>query len=292
MEVRVTNFDVNQVVTQKLLQTQSSLAEKQLEISSGKAFQKTSDDPIRANKSMLLKASENRIDQYLNNIDDAESFLKKVEGVLGNTIDVLQLTREAALQAKNDTTNKLDRNTLADTVEQQIKQVVALANTKHLDKYIFSGEKTKTESFTYNGTSATYNGDSGQLKIEVSNRLDMDITKPGDAIFTNLINNMINLRDQIRTGTNTDIETALQNFDGTMNQVVEQRADFGIKVDSLENLKNSYEQTKLNVGIQKSDNEDIDLTKVITEYTRIQQIYQATIQSTVKMKDLSLVNYL
>lgn len=290
--MRVTLFSKFDMMKHHMNNIQQRTVEQRNQIATGKRFENISEDPVRANQVMIIKNSMGKIEQLQKNINDAESFLKTSESTLGTTIDVLQNAREQGLKAKNDTFSTEDKNTFADMVEQNIQQVLTLSNTKYLGKHLFSGEKTQTNSFSYDGLTATYQGDLDVPKMKVSPSMEMEISENGQEAFQSVFDSLIALRDEIRTGTNADIQNAIEQLDVATNKVTDTRSGLGVKMTSLEMLNEGYESEKLGLETKRTNIEEVDFTKIMMEYANTERIYQGMLASSNKMFQNSLINYI
>lgn len=290
--MRVSSYENYDKTIYSINLLQQTMAQRQEQISTGKAFQTMSEDPIRANQLSLVTKSYDRITQYQKNISDAKAYLSQVEGAMGSTVNVLQDTRAKALLAKNGTVSAQDRATYVADIENNIQQVVNLANSQFLGKYVFSGQQTQTVPFSYAGGAVTYNGDNNSLDFRISNTSSVTISEPGSNTFEGVINSMITLRDQIATGDGVQISTALGNFDTEMNKVVDLRSNIGTRMSAADALNEVYQNSKTNLDVQKESVGGVDAIEALLEFTKTQSTYQATIQAMVKMNSVSILNYL
>ena len=232
------------------------------------------------------------MNQFQKNISDAKGFLDTVESNLGTAVNVIQQAREDGLKASNGTYSSQDKQSMAGSVDEAINQIVTIANSQYLGKFLFSGEKTQTASFTYDGTTATYNGDNNVPQIKVTPSYSVDTTVLGDKTFSNVLNSLINLRNQIQTGTSTDIDNAIGSLDTATNDVVNARSNVGVQSDSLNTLKSNYDEQSVGLETQRSLAEDVDMTKAMTEHANTQIIYQSILATTAKMYSVSLLDYM
>jgi flagellar hook-associated protein 3 FlgL len=290
--MRVSNYENYDKTVYAINITQRTMAIKQQQIASGKAFDKVSEDPLRANQLSLVQKSYNRLEQFQRNITDAKGFLTQVETTMGNAVSILQDTRDKALLAKNGTASAEDVQTYLMAINNNIEQMVNYGNTQVLGRYIFAGQQTQTVPFNYDGSTVTYSGDSQPLTYNISDTSTVNITSPGDQSFLGMINAMINLRDQISLGNQTGMGTALGGFDVEMNKVIDLRSEMGTRLNAIDALNEGYETSKTNLDAQKEIVGGIDYVQVITELEKAQQAYQATIQAAVKVNEVSILNYM
>jgi flagellar hook-associated protein 3 FlgL len=283
------NFGVSQYQMSKV---QYQMNQKQLEISSGRAFTDPSDDPMRQNRSFLISQAQGVSEQMQKNIGDASIFLNKTDAAFTSTIDMLQEVRKNGLLASNGTASTSDKNTYASSVEQSIQAILSLANGKELGGYVFSGEKTNTVPFTYDGTAVTYQGNSNVKSFEVTPNYSMPISEPGDVAFSDILTKLIALRDQIKTGTSATINTALSNLEDPTNALIDLRSKIGTRMKSLEVIGDNYKTMDASLTAQKGENEGIDLPKALSEFAIMQQIYEASIKSRTKIMQTSILNFI
>src|SRR5262249_15791212 len=143
-----------------------------------------------------------------------------------------------------------DRRNSAAEVHQTLQQLLSLANTKLDGRYIFGGFKNDTAPFTDNGVSATYSGDSGDIKT---------VTGPSTTVTPNLTGNKVFQGVGITGGEDLfdilhDLETALTandvtgpngittqsgRLDKALEQVLSLRTEVGARTQTTEAAKAS-----------------------------------------------------
>lgn len=114
----------------------------QNQIATGKKIRVPSDDPIVAARALKLRTDVSEIEQYKRNVQDAMSWMDITESTLNNLTEILQRTRELAVQGANGTTTPSDTEKISQEVMQLRKQAVHLGNATYAGRYIFSGYKT------------------------------------------------------------------------------------------------------------------------------------------------------
>ncbi|NGY88963.1 hypothetical protein F6Y05_38965 [Bacillus megaterium] len=76
------------------------------------------------------------------------------------------------------------------------------------------------------------------------------------------------------------------------NNFIDKRAKIGVQTQSVELLNESYSQVKLDLSVKRQENDDVDMTAAISDFSYMQSIYQATIQSSLKMMQNSILDYI
>lgn len=123
-----------------------------VQMASGKEIQKPSDDPIIASKSLKFQFILNDIDQYLNNANDAKSWMEISENALDGIKDIINATKELSLQAANDTMTDEDKMMLNEQVTQMLSQLIEVGNTNYAGSYIFAGYDVNQQPFSDEAT--------------------------------------------------------------------------------------------------------------------------------------------
>ena len=173
-----------------LNQVQLQLAKLVSQTSTGKAFERPSDDPAATAVSLDLHSSLKYLYQYNRNIDDGISRLEYNETAVYEVDTQLQRVRELTVQASNSYLTRSDREAIAEELNQLLEHVVTIANSNYRGRYIFSGFESLTESFSINSNTAdgmlnsvTYQGDYGDIERNIGNSRDLDVNLNGREVF-------------------------------------------------------------------------------------------------------------
>jgi flagellar hook-associated protein 3 FlgL len=152
-----------------LMQSLQSMVDRtQKQISSGNRILTPSDDPIAASRTLELRESLSRIDQFERNSDIATIQLQDEEVALQGVNDVLQRVRELSLQANNATQSDETRSLISVELRQHLNQLVQLANQQDgQGRYLFAGNREETTPVTVGPGGFIYNGDEGQREAQI-----------------------------------------------------------------------------------------------------------------------------
>lgn len=107
--MRVTHKMVSQQFIQNLNRNNTSMEKLQGQISSGKKFEKISDQPGATLQGLTYRSTLSHVEQYQKNAQDGIDWSTAIDGALGNVTDVLHRVRELTVEASNDTINESDR---------------------------------------------------------------------------------------------------------------------------------------------------------------------------------------
>ena len=182
-----TSWQFQQSVTTMLSQ-QSSLANTQNQVTTGKRINVASDDPTGAAQALSLNHILASNAQYTSNIDAANTRLTTEGGALDSVTSLLDRARTLALNGINGSLAPSDRQDMATELTQIRDQLVQLANTTDTNgAALFAGTSTTSTPFTENADgTVTYNGNNGQLNTAIGSSLQVPIGDAGSTVFMNL----------------------------------------------------------------------------------------------------------
>ncbi|MFI4889202.1 MAG: flagellar hook-associated protein FlgL [Steroidobacterales bacterium] len=177
---------------------QASVAQTQSDISSGLAFTTPSQDPTAAGSVDQYNQALAQSQQYSANASSAQNSLNSEGSALTQVVSQLQSLYSLALQANSGTVSAQNLSAIATQAQQIQGSLLALANTQDgSGNYIFGGFATQTQPFTATATGASYNGDQGQLQVQIAAGQTVAAGDNGDTVF-----------NQVKSGNGTFTVTA------------------------------------------------------------------------------------
>ena len=141
-----------------LAKQSTQLMKTQLKIASGKRINRPSDDHIGIGKVLGYRSTLSTIDQYRENITDAQTRVKYTETILGQIHDFLREAKSIASYPGTD-----DKTPIAEAIKDIRDQTLGLANSKYGKNYLFSGHLSDTPAF--DPATYVYNGDGGLHRV-------------------------------------------------------------------------------------------------------------------------------
>jgi len=153
MVMRISENMKFSAIVDNMFKSESDYNKLMEKIASQKEINRPSDDPIGMNRVLDLRKSKASIKQYTRNMDGCESWLTITESKLSAAGDLLVKAREIAVAQSTVTSSAESRSSEAVTVQQLINEMLALANSKYGDRYLFSGAKTEETPFSSSGRS-------------------------------------------------------------------------------------------------------------------------------------------
>ena len=295
MSLRISSTQIADNSIYGISEAYSRFAKAQSEVNTGKQLQQPSDNPSGLAQSLNFKNQLDQVSQYQRNISQANSFLSTTDTALANVNDLLRQARTIAVQAGSSTVTDESRQALVAQVQNIISQVTSIGNTTNGTRYIFAGQRTDSAPFA---SSSAYVGGSdatgdGAITLDIGRSDTLQINVPGDKVITPVITALTTLKNDLSAGNSNVISnTDIANFDTQINNVINIRADVGSKIQGLQTQSTRYALTKDNLTKLISNIEDADYAKTVIEYQTAQTSYQAAIQSTAKVFQTSLLDFL
>ncbi len=124
-----------------------------LNLSTGKTLDAPSDDPTQIGLDLNIHTAIAVDNQQAVNIQAATGQLTSTDNALANLTSVLQSARELATRGASDGLSADDRKNVADQVDQQLQQVLGVANTQYGGTYVFAGSgQSATAPVTTSGS--------------------------------------------------------------------------------------------------------------------------------------------
>ncbi len=122
---------------------QTSAIEQQLtsEISSGTRVNSLSDDPIAVGENVLLRSQLNLDDSFSQTESSTVGMLQVTDSTLGGVVSQLTQALSLATEGNNGTHNASDLQSIATQLSGIRDEVLSLANTTYMNRYIFSGSQ-------------------------------------------------------------------------------------------------------------------------------------------------------
>lgn len=140
----------------------TSKFESEQKISTGRQFQRASENPINAAKALRVRKSMADLETHQKNLESADSIYQVAEDSLLTVSSLIQNTYEKLVQGAHGTYNQNDMDIIASEIEQYAEEMVQVMNVDVADRKIFGGVNNETNAFEIKGPLGsqyvTYNG--------------------------------------------------------------------------------------------------------------------------------------
>lgn len=187
--MRISTQHIFNLANINMADANEAIYKTQEQISTGKKIQSAADDPVAAVRINNLTNYLDTIDQYEKNITTAKNNLSLEESALDSINNLLQRLEELAIQAGNTATlTPAEYNAIASEVNSRTDELLSLVNTQNShNDYIFAGFKSDSPAFAGDLlTGFQFQGDEGQLSIQVDKNTFVKSSDSGKAIFVDV----------------------------------------------------------------------------------------------------------
>ncbi|WP_428684797.1 flagellin [Sphingopyxis sp.] len=225
-----------------------ALERTQIQISTGKRFQRMSDDPVAARRILTIGTTQASMATWQSNIKSAQAQVAQASGVLTSTSDLLARARELTLSAANGTMNPADRATIAAELNAIADEIDGLAATRDSNgEPLFAAGTARVMRFDSDITFAPVQSAASAFVIG------------GNALSTSL-------RDAataVGAGNSAGIDTALTSIAGAVGHIADQNAALGLSAGRLERIGDGLSSRGIEVADERKSIEDTDLETAI-----------------------------
>jgi flagellar hook-associated protein 3 FlgL len=165
-----------------------AMAYLQEQVSTGSRINRISDDPVAAYRVLGLNTNVKSLENYINNLSEVISILEFSSTIIEAITSGFTETQIRLTQISSGIYDEAARKRTAEGINDILEQTVSLANTKHMDQYLFGGTNTGSAPYTVertNGkiTRVTYQGSFENRDIEVAPGMESSAFYIGDNIF-------------------------------------------------------------------------------------------------------------
>lgn len=296
--MRVTQSMLSQNMLRNLSGSYNKMGKLQEQLNTGKKVTRPSDDPVVVMKGMGYGMQVNKVEQYQKNMGEVNNWLDSSDDALDGVGQVLQRLKELATNASNTgSMTESDRKAISTEIGQLREHLQDVANTKVGDKHIFSGSMTDKPFFNKDtGKFEEGNAFSKDVEIEVFDGVNLRVSTDVSDMFKGIDNMLDKVKDLVKTGSSTvdggSFGKLIGDIDGQLDVVLSKRADIGARSNRAELMHNRLEMQEGAAKKQRSQNEDVDYEKTITDLITSESIHRATLSVGARIMQPSLMDFL
>lgn len=267
-----------------------------------------------------LHAVVSKIEKAIQGSEELKGRIKVESDIIGNTFKFTAIDNSLSIKIDNDisdNTNSIIQGnfTTTSTVEENITlNKVSMSNLENtqLVYYKKSGGFLDNISDSNSADSLQYNQIGTKLKVQISQGVVMDYNVTATEVleFKNNSGKQLDLKEIFNSITNhldgkdsngVAIDAAavknllkddLQNITDGISNLLKIRSEVGAKQNRMDSAKEKNEDSNFNMTEILSKNEDIDITEKTMEFAIMQTVYMASLQTSAKVIQPSLLDYL
>jgi flagellar hook-associated protein 3 FlgL len=285
------------------------------EVTTGLSVQAPSVNPGAMVTTLNDLASQSVDQQYGSNVTTLQSQANSVYSALESLQSITSQAQSIATEAGSATANQTTLNEYASQITSLIQQAVQLVNSKDPEtgQYLFGGTDSGQQPFAAttdadgNVTGVTYSGNSSVNQADIGSGISVSVGVPGvnntgsgaQGLITDsrtgadLFNHLISLQNDLLSGntsaiTGTDT-TNLQNDEDNMTYQVANNGNVQTRLNTAASFATS-QSTSLNQAVSTASSADV--VQAMVQLNQTQTAYEAALEGTTKVMQISLVDFL
>ncbi|MFC1809772.1 flagellin [Candidatus Omnitrophota bacterium] len=286
----------------------------QEKMTTGAEINKPQDDPVGIQQVLNYTTRIDANEQYQRNIDYSMGYQKVASTTLQSIEDLLTDLKLLSQNYQTTVATSAERSSVGATVESMLEELVQMANTKYVGKFIFGGTSTISgtcpDSKPFNITEDS----NGYITAVTRNSKGIDdliyrevreghlkaINISGSAPFMpngeggsgDIFQTVMGLRDHLLTNDSSLIENDIRLLQEGIDQVMQQEIGLGVKEGSLQIIRDQLTNENINNKDMRSQINDVDYAALMIEFNTAEVLLQTTLQSAAQLMQFSLVNFL
>ena len=293
--------------------TSDKLQTLQLQAATGKKLNRPSDDPTAISPVLSARTQIQKSDRYIETIEAGLDRIDGMDGYLDSIESTLIRTHEITVAVGNGTLNANDLLTYADEIAHLRDTLQDDANAQIDGKYLFAGFSEKTKPFTANpnyptteSNPLTYNGDNGLIEFEISPNELVNVNLTGNAVFlgdadgdgatdpgaVDIFAVLTTIEEALRANDPATANAQLADVETAENQVRSHRSLKGNLGRRLETAREHMEQIRVDMEEYRARFEDADILETISELQQQEQSFEAALNVTGRVSELSILDYI
>lgn len=293
MSSRITQNMMSQALLSNLQINYAKLDKIQQQLSTGKKFNKPSEDPVGAVRTMFFKSTLNEITQYRSNANDATSWLQTTDDSLDQVTQVLHRVRELTVKAGSDTNDSTAFKAISDEIKQLGEQLADVANSDIGGRYIFAGTATQTAPCDKTKSPIEVVNNNDVINFQIGKGSTVQINVSGDTVFNQsggMFQLLKNITDDIASGINPGKH--LDHIDDQIDNVLAIRADIGARTNRMELNSSRLEGLEYSTTELMSNTIDVDVAQAYTELNEQKSVYTSALSAGAKIIQPTLLDFL
>ncbi|MDB5933867.1 MAG: flagellar hook protein [Massilia sp.] len=187
MTMRISTSSIYSASATQMGTLQSQLARTQQQLSTQRRMLSAADDPIASARALEVTQSQSINTQFATNRANARAALAQEETVLTGVGSLIQDMQSIGVAAGNGIISASDRASYATQLQGQLDDLLSLANSSDGNGgYMFAGFKSTTVPFVQTVNGVRYDGDQGQVQLQVASSRKVATGDPGSSVFAGL----------------------------------------------------------------------------------------------------------
>jgi flagellar hook-associated protein 3 FlgL len=279
------------------LQRLHALQEK---ASSGKLWQRPSDDPNAVTAALTLRSNLETLQGYLDTTYMTDDWMSANDFALKQALDLATRVKTLALSGSTDSVGPQERLGIAAEVDVLLQQAVDIANTNHKENYLFSGFQVNTPPFELINNDGDpfydavgYNGDAGVIIRHLGPDQTITQNLNGTVVFSPFHAAIIQARDALLANDVAGVGQSVQELQDAISVMSAASTTNGARQRQVRTIGERIERTQIEIKSLLSKKEDANMAEVIANLRHQETVYETVLEvSNRAISSLSLFDLL
>lgn len=296
MSTRVTNLSMQNQALYNLQSQMGRMAKLNDQMTTGRAFNKPSEDPTATVTAMRVRADQRVNAQYERNVRDGRTWMDAADSAIQGSMDLLRKARDLTVQGSNTGSyGPASLRAIASEVRALSEGIRQQANTQVNGRSIFAGNSDAEEAFAADGTHADAGG---TVERRISGATTVRVDADGEAVYGNGTSSVFATLNELAALLETpdvngsDVATFLGRIDGHLDSMTTEIAEVGTRYNQLITAESDLLDSRVSLEAQKDSVENIDLAEATVRLTMQEVTYQASLSATSRAVQPSLLDFL
>lgn len=298
---RITHRTMQQKAMGNLQANLARMESLQGKLSSGREVSRPSDSPTATVVAMQHRSDIRRAEQHARNAQDGLGWLATADDTLTGVLGVVNRVRELVLRGNNGNMGPDEREAMAAEVDTLRQNLLGLANTRYLNRPLFSGTADATNAYDPSGSYLGDVGDDtttsplGKVHRTVGEGVSVRVNLSGPEVFgppgTDLFALVGQVADHLRNDP-SQLTADLGALDAGTLAVQNQLAKIGARYNQIETMRARLDERQLTLRQGLSEAEDVDLPRTIVDLQLQEVAYKSALAATARVVQPSLLDFL
>jgi flagellar hook-associated protein 3 FlgL len=247
---------------------------------SGIAVERPSDAAGRWELIHAIRAALSDQQRWQRGMDMAEDMLLTADGVFDTASNALQSAIALAIQFASETYDAPERAAAAPSITAIRDDLLAVANTRVGDRYIFAGDDFHGAAFDASGA---YLGSAASSAVQIGDGVDVQSVIDGSSVFassSNVFGVLNDLVTALQTNDTAAIAATIDPLRQAAAQVAQSWSEVGYRLDRISDARVLASSLELVMQERLETNTGADMPEAFTNLTLLQTTYEAALQVT------------
>ncbi len=248
--MRITETRMLRLMSDRTMNTQSSIAKAAGQVSTGVGVERPSDDPVAWADGMRTKLSMDRRDTHESTVERARDNLNRTDSAFQELVDGLSRIRELAVLGGSDSYDQSGRTAAAIEIGTIFEGMLASANARSVDgEYLLAGSNSDAPPFDDTGA---YLGNDVLRTIEVNDQTFKQTGVTGSVLTAasgiDIFGTIVSVQNALEANDPATTRSFLDDLAGSLDQLGYAQAETGVAANSLDQSLGALDELEVSLA--------------------------------------------